>query len=148
MPDQPPPQTPEAARVAAGAVAPTPEDRGVTEFGPGNDLRSTQIAPTASERLLGMGQQTNRARELTAQGLENLSSAPDRQTLARQSLENFISSTDPGYQQRLRQSKDEARRWAESGRDGGGRHRAARSGPGSGNRSSRANWPEKRRGGN
>jgi len=64
-----------------------------------------------------MGQQTNRARELTAQGLENLSGAPDRQTLARQSLENFISSTDPGYQQRLRESADRA---ASLGRVGSG----------------------------
>lgn len=101
----------------APSPSPGTPPEAVTEFGPGNDLRSSQFNPVASGRLGGIAGQADRARALTAQGLETLTGTPDRQTLARQSLENFISSTDPSYQQRLRQSSDLA---ASMGRVGSG----------------------------
>lgn len=79
---------------------------GISTFGPGNDLTAAQINPAASAALTTKEGQAQTAQDLTLQGLQGLSSAPDRQTLAKQALDNFIAQTDPGYQQRLRQSQD------------------------------------------
>jgi|SRR3990167_6669390 len=184
-PPKPPgvPATPSAPikppGVPVGPLAgPPPPDAGITEFGPGNDLRGAQINPLASARLGGIAGQSDqaraaeiaaaqprpfegitarespvvgqlegqairqvgtggpgafegvaapssyapsaeaqRARVLAAQNLESMSGGPNRQALALDALRNFTQATDPEYQARLRQSKDEA---ASMGRVGSG----------------------------
>ena len=161
-----------------GPGRPAGEDDGfLTDFGPDDDLRYTQINPQASRRLVGIGQQSDRARralfespeenwegigagddreadvadtearrfgtsggpgpfravaapssfapgaeaqrarQLTAQGLESLAGTPSRQELAEQSLQNFIRSTEPEYQRR---QQDVGRQAAALGRVGSG----------------------------
>lgn len=124
-----------------------PADEMLSDFGPGNDLRSTQINPASSGRLVGAGQatdaarqdlvnyaepefqgvaapsqfqtgaDTSRARQLTSQGLESLVGAPSRQQLAADALQNFIQSTEPEYQRR---QQEVGRRAAALGRLGSG----------------------------
>ena len=50
-----------AARLVAPNLGPPP-DAGITEFGPGNDLRASQINPAASARLAGIAGQSDQAR--------------------------------------------------------------------------------------
>ncbi|HEY8494895.1 MAG TPA: hypothetical protein VIN04_13470, partial [Myxococcota bacterium] len=100
-----PPATATDAPVAGGAARPTvpvPRDKAfapqaetvpattlpaqLSRFGPGQDLISTQIAPTG----FAPSAAAERARALTLQGLESLFSTPDRATLASQQFRDLL----------------------------------------------------------
>ena len=97
---QPPPVPP--------PVTPPPNDGGVSEFGPGNDLRYTQFAPQASDRLSATGGMVDTARN-------TLATAPDRQMLALETLKLAEEQGDPAYQQRVRQVGQNAAKWGRIG---------------------------------
>lgn len=106
QPATPAPATPQAAPLptaapatpsAAPAVAPV----GSTQFGPGNDLRSTQINPGASPRLAGVQGQVDTA-------ANKLASGPDRFGIAQDRFKTFAEQTDPAYQASLRSATQKA----------------------------------------
>lgn len=79
-------------------------------FGPGNDLQFQQINPVADPRL----QQTQGQVDTAAQGLAQ---APSRTQLAQDLFSQLVSSSEPAFQQNLR---DITQRNAASGRLGSG----------------------------
>lgn len=123
------------------------DQNALTDFGPGNDLRGTQINPVDNERLSTLQGQTDmarrrltdfqqpgfegvdaggtyqggpeaqRARQLSAQNLESLNSSPNRADVARQRLSDFVGEQDIDY---ARRSQDVGRQAAALGRIGSG----------------------------
>lgn len=158
-----PATAPAAAPTGFGAVTPNAAAGNafgaISSFGPGNDLRTTQIAPATDARTQGVQSMVNnwaqtvgatgslaptttvtsggvgltpnftgssapaatagsvnidpsaeaqRARALTMQGLETLTSAPNRQDLALESLRLYNEESEPSYQQSLRSAGQKA----------------------------------------
>lgn len=97
QPQQPPPTglsvTP-GTQPYVGATPPPTPDAGISEFGPGNDLRSSQINPQASDRLSGV-----QAR--VGQGLDSLYTAPDRSAIAASQLDLLQQQSEPAFQKAL-----------------------------------------------
>jgi hypothetical protein len=87
---------------------PTPEGVGMSEFGPGNDLRSTQFNPLESNRLAETGGQVDTARNA-------LATAPDRQALALETLRLAQEQGQPAYDQQVRQVGQNAAKWGRIG---------------------------------
>lgn len=103
VPAQPPAETVPAMTLPAQ----------LSQFGPGQDLISTQISPigfTPSEAA-------ERARALTLQGLESLFSTPDRAALASQQFQNLLEQAAEARQTGVR---DIGRAAAALGRIGAG----------------------------
>ena len=67
---------------------------GISEFGPGNDIRFAQINPQASGAL-------GRANTLGGQGLESLYNAPDRGQIAASQLDLLTQQSEPAFQKAL-----------------------------------------------
>lgn len=82
----------------------------MTDFGPGNDLRFQQINPQGDPRL-------GRTQGAVDAATQALSGGPDRTALANDLFSNFISQSDPGFQQNLREI---TQRQAAGGRLGSG----------------------------
>lgn len=106
-PGTPPPPP---AQPFIGATPPPTPDAGISEFGPGNDLRSSQINPQASDRLTGV-------QGRTTQGLDSLYTAPDRGQIASSQLDLLTQQSEPAFQRAL---QDVGRRAGALGRLGAG----------------------------
>ena len=90
------------AAPAAASAPGTPSVMPATQsFGPGNDLRSTQINPTATPRLTG-------TQGLVDQTANKLATGPDRFNLAQDRFKTFSEQTDPAFQASLRSATQKA----------------------------------------
>ena len=77
------------------------------QFGPGNDLRSTQINPTPSDRYNTIAEAVNQARS----GLQG----PDRSALAADALDLFERRSEEAYTDRVRQTTKQAAKFGLQG---------------------------------
>lgn len=97
-----PPSAPSVAAVPQAPQSATPQVTGaMQQFGPGQDLRTTQINPTASPRL----QATQGNVDTVANQLAN---GPDRFQLAQDRFKTYSDQTDPAFQASIRSATQQA----------------------------------------
>lgn len=106
QPPTPAPATPSVAPATAPAmtppsVAPAIPGAATSGFGPGNDLRTTQIAPSTSPRLAG-------TQGMVDAQAGKLASGPDRFQLAQDRFKTYADQTDPAFQASIRAATQNA----------------------------------------
>lgn len=96
-----PPQLGAASAVPGTPAAPAVPGAATSSFGPGNDLRGSQITPTTDPRLAG----TQGAVDAQAGKLAN---GPDRFQIAQDRFKTFSDATDPAFQASIRSATQHA----------------------------------------
>jgi hypothetical protein len=91
-----------------GGLPPSPDADGMQPFGPGNDLRSTQIAAPADEfdavapGNFALSDEAGRARGLSLDALEKMQNGPDRLQLAMRAMDLARKQSQEGFDQDVR----------------------------------------------